>query len=269
MRCYGVLVAAILGSTLLALEGLGERAFGQSAQNQSASATLKAARIALGGESKLAAVNSLIMRGENRRPNQLYGVHPDAKEQYSSEPIEIRVLLPDNYFKMTLSGGYPWRTGFSGKDLIYEIDVPGDHKVASFVSPEMIDEYRTELARLMLLMLLRTDTVLPAKLHDSSESSTRLEFNGVGEFPVIVNLDAMSHLPKSLNYQVRIHTKMSGPPTGESINAVMTVDDWREVNGLQLPHHLLETSGGSIRYDIHFQSIEINPPLKPSDFKKK
>jgi hypothetical protein len=184
MRLRVITVALIITFTIVAATTFADGRSGQAAPGTSATAIFKAARSALGGEAKLAAVKSLILKGEDRRLNQLFGVSPDAKQQYYVNPIEFRALFPDHYLNISISGRSPWWRGFSGTDLVNEHDVPGGTQVVSQDPPDLINTYRAEFARLMLLLLLRTDTAIPLTLRESVSSGTILEFSGCNKAQV-------------------------------------------------------------------------------------
>jgi len=181
----------------------------------------------------------------------LAGRDASAKDRYIAGSVEMQILFPDHYLRSQIHSiaGHEFasRCGFSGKTLINEHD-----------GADMLNIYRDECAQLMLLLLLRTDTGSPLTLRDSN-SGTTLEFSGVGGFPIFVDLDKTTHLPYRLRKQEQIHMASGGD--GPIINLIMSVDDWRDVNGLRLPHHLSYTEGGTVTIDIRFQSIEINPCL--------
>jgi len=224
----------------------------QETSKQSSAELLKAARTALGGEARLSGIKTLILKGEQRSLNQMAGFGAQ-DDKYIVTPIEMRALLPDNYVRSRTFLGHIVQNGFRGRALINEHDGPG-----------MLGVLQDEFAQLMLLLLLRMDTGTPLTLR-ASNSSTTLEFSGDGGFPIFVDLDKTSHLPCRLRKQEQIH--IAGA-LGPIVNLIMSVDDWRDVKGLRLPHHLSYMEGGTLTYDIRFQSIEINPPLAPADFKE-
>ena len=45
--------------------------------------------------------------------------------------------------------------------------------------------------------------------------------------------------------------------------------DYRNVNGLTLPHRLTRSTGGQITEEIELQKVKVNPAFKPDKFEKK
>ncbi len=47
------------------------------------------------------------------------------------------------------------------------------------------------------------------------------------------------------------------------------VSDYRNVNGLNLPHHLIKSTQGQVSEEIQIQKVKVNPALKPDKFEQK
>lgn len=47
------------------------------------------------------------------------------------------------------------------------------------------------------------------------------------------------------------------------------VSDYRNVNGLNLPHHLIKSTQGQVSEEIQIQKVKVNPSLKPDKFEQK
>ena len=47
------------------------------------------------------------------------------------------------------------------------------------------------------------------------------------------------------------------------------VSDYRNVNGLNLPHHLSKSTNEQISEEIQIQKVKVNPSLKPDKFEQK
>lgn len=261
MRIRTIAVALTIALMPTAAIVAGNR-LAQTGSNAVAEALLKAARTALGGEARIAAIKSIVIKGDGTLANQMYGRAEAAKAQSWAAPVEYRILFPDNYLHATLMAGrWPFRTGFSGTEMISEIDLPGGAKVERGKG-DSIDKARADLARFALVMLLRTDTAMPLVLRSSSGST--LEFSGLGPLPCFVDLDGETHLPIRLRMQFRMQSA-SSPTEDISLN----VDSWKEVSGLKLPHHLWYVTAGRTNMDERFKSIEVDAPLKVADFRKK
>ena len=91
-----------------------------SAQGQDASKILSASREALGGDTKLAAVKTLIATGRSSRVTQNGSVAND---------FELALELPDRFFKkdtvaMINGSAITHTSGFNGANLIEVMDTP-------------------------------------------------------------------------------------------------------------------------------------------------
>ncbi|MGA2259919.1 MAG: hypothetical protein ABSH28_00630 [Acidobacteriota bacterium] len=232
---------------------------------QPAVALLKAARNAMRGEAKVGAVKSLIVKGEEKARNEWYGQVSGATQEWIVRSFEMRMLFPDHFVRIwgaILPGGKPARSGFSGKDSVPARE-PG--KAPTPTWQQSLDAERAHFGRLMLILLLRTDGAAPATVRAAAGSESTLEVSGLGPFPGYLELDKTTHLPSRLRYQMEMRT--ASGPTGEISNQIMNADDWRDIGGIKLPHHLTIARDGKIYEDYRFQTIQVNPSLTAADFK--
>ena len=58
------------------------------------------------------------------------------------------------------------------------------------------------------------------------------------------------------------------PETSE-VEVRWIASDYRNVNGLNLPHRLTRSTGGQLTAEIELQKVRVNPALKPDKFEKK
>ena len=229
-----------------------------------AGALLKIARDAMGGEPKLAGVKSLLLIGQVRTLNQMYGQDSGSAREYYVRPIEIRILFPDKYVETTTyESGTKNRVGFNGADPVPGL---GPGKAPSPVWPQFLSSRQGEFARLALALLLRIDAGSRLILRESIGADSTLEFNGLGNSPVYVDLDKATHLPSRLRYQLQ-DSMADGTEMGAVSSWTTNIEDWRDVGGLKMPHHLSNLRAGKLYSEFLFKTIEINPPLTAADFK--
>ncbi len=232
--------------------------------SQAASVLLKAAREAMGGEAKLAAVKSLLLKGQVRTLNQLYGRDSGSAREYIANPIEIQILFPDKYVETTTyESSTKNRVGFNGSEPVPGLK-PG--QAPSPMWPVFLNSRQGEFARLALALLLRTDTSGRLILGNGAAVNLALEFSGLGDSPTYVDLDKATHLPSRLRYQLREFLS-DGTAMGTESTWTMSVEDWRDVSNLKMPHRLSSFRAGKLYSEFLFKSIEINPPLTAADFK--
>src|SRR5262245_4871908 len=126
MRCLarGVYLA-FTGASILA----GAALAAQTAPADAAAGVLAAARQALGGEGKIAAVRTLVVTGRTR---QIRG------ENLVPIEFEIAIELPDRYVRkdeVPAQESGPTTTGFNGDDLIQEPSGPPQGRAGAAPPP--------------------------------------------------------------------------------------------------------------------------------------
>jgi len=217
------------------------------------SVVLQRARAVIGGEAKLAAVKSLVMKGEIRTQNAWYRGEPDVR--YLDAPLEVRVMMPDHYSWATQVG--PSRrqlvVGFRGNVLLTGAPVPDGTADGPYLE-------HTNLAKLMLALLLRTDTIVPLRLGSGGGAGSTLQFVGPRSFTVYVDLDPSTRLPVRLRHQVQMKT-------GGNQEVVWSFEDRQVVDGLNLPRRILRSQNNTLRDTLTFETISVNAPLTAADFK--
>ena len=227
----------------------------------SAAALLSAARVSLGGEAALAGVKTLAISGRQRDRNELYGQAADAREQFTSGDLEIRAMLPDHYVRTetTMASGRRFpseRQGFIGKASV-------DGRSAGSATFQ-----RAEFARLLLLLLLKTDTAVPMTIQGAS-SQDSLEFADGQGTHYRVDLDGTTHRPTRLRYTVR-RIDSDGLPTGDAVGELAkTVVGRRDVGGVIIPDHITTTVAGELRQEEWYQSVQFNVPMTAQSFAKR
>jgi hypothetical protein len=341
MRMTHVLLTA--GTVVL----LGGAIGGAQAGDAKAGAVMAAARKALGGEQKLAALKGLSIRGGFRRemsappagggggsmvftmsgPGPGPGGPGGGPGQVSGD-IEIDVDFPDKYIKVEAGTGMMAMTrteGFEGDRPFADMSSsqPGMRVFANRPSDDpaarqtALRRSREELARLLLGIVAGTQpsfavTYTYAGQAESPDGKADvIEVKGPDDFAARLFLDVESHLPLMLTYvapEVRMMVRTSsgraaGPPPaaghGGSHDVVRTPEalspeerermekamkeaeaapakmieyrvfftDFREVNGLSLPHHIARGTGDKTTEEWDIKSYRVNPSLKADRFK--
>jgi hypothetical protein len=221
---------------------------------------LERARDACGGSARLRAVTSLRLSGKSENRNLFYGQTPTAKEEFIHYATEQSLLLPDHYLliERRTDGAVERFSGFAGSTPIYRTVING--QVGTWSGPEAMAGEQAQFARLMILLLLRTDSALA--LTPKAESSSKIRFTGADGFDATVDIAADTGRPISLAHTVRIHG------SDEVRTYVTRVDERRTVDGVSLPVRMTTTALGKIFSKVTYDTIEINPRLTPADFTK-
>jgi hypothetical protein len=258
-----------LGTGLLAVCVQPDAALATARASQPAAAALAAARAAIGVGEEGRAVRSLELNGRLRVRNQWYGQLPG--REWTEYALEIKALLPDHYLRIasrTSEGpAMVRRAGFSGATLLNRIERPGAVQGSAAQAPgwdPLLSERQT-FARLMLLVALRTDTPFPLALRPQGSSDATLEFTGRDGFTVHVDLDPRTRVPLRLRQQIAARA-MDGRLTGDTRDFVMEASDRREISGVRLPF-LISSRSGPGGEEIRLDSVRLNTPLRPEDFK--
>jgi hypothetical protein len=339
MRMTHVLVTT---SVLVLLTGASG---GAQSGDAKAGAVMAAARKALGGEQKLAALKGLSIRGAYRREASAPpggggggamvftmngpGPGPGGGPGQLSGDIEIDVEFPDKYIRVDVGTGMMAMTrteGFEGDRPFVDMSSsqPGMRVFANRPSDDLtarqtaLRRSREELARLLLGIVAGPQpsfavTYAYAGQAESPDGKADvIDVKGPDNFAARLFLDIESHLPLMLTYiapepRMVVRTASSrdgaGPPPansrGGAPNTVRTPEglspeerermekamkeaeaapakmveyrvfftDFREVNGLSLPHHIARGTGDKTTEEWDIKSYKVNPPLKADRFK--
>jgi hypothetical protein len=190
-------------------------------------------------------------------------------------------------------GGPPMPPGFR----------TGDEK---FKSREL-REAKAEFARQILLLFLASPESLALEFQSAGKAEAEdgradiLDVTGPDNFTARLFLDEKTHLPLMLSYQGRAPQPMGirpppsaggknmPPPVGgknstpprppdfspgqlpepATVEIQLTLDDYRNVNGLRLPHHFSKNAEGKVFEEWDISRYKVNPQINPDRFKKK
>jgi hypothetical protein len=116
-----------------------------------------------------------------------------------------------------------------------------------------------------------------------------IEAKGPGSFEARVFLDGTTHRPLMLQYrgvapQLRIQTQqMQGPPdparaeqaaraaaaaqpAPQVVDITLYLDDYRPVDGIELPHRISRSVDGKPAEETTFKTVKVNPSFKAGTF---
>jgi hypothetical protein len=140
-----------------------------------------------------------------------------------------------------------------------------------------------DLRRYQLVWLLRTDApatyVGRAEAEDGTADVLEIDTDGPG--PMRLFLEEQTGQPLMLTYEgfrprVRMMSRRSasreGGPSNEPPERVtfeLRFDDYREVDGVMLPHRLTESIGGEPTEEWTIGRYKLNPAFKDGTFGKK
>jgi hypothetical protein len=261
---------------------------------------LAAAREALGGEKKLAAVKTLTATGRTRQ------VRGD-----SLVPIEFEIAmeLPDKYMRrdeVPAQESGPTTVGINGDELL-QFPVPTTptmparaggppaptpeqtSAMATAARTARLAGVRQDFARLTLGMFGASYGNYPltftyaGKAEAPQGKADVLDVKGPGGFAARLFINAETHLPIMLTWQppaapqrgMRPDGPGAAPPSGATARGPAPAPppesriyyaDYREVNGLQLPFRLRRAVGPDTVEETTFDGFKINVKIDPRKF---
>ena len=203
------------------------------------------AQQAVGGAEKLAAVKDVTMMSEVVVQSPQGGMKVTQKSQWLA-PSTIRQV-------QQLPFG--------------EVSSYSDGKTGWMATPQGLQPMPAPVLRQVKSALLR---ILPSLLLSDriAERQVNLVEDGVLEIrdasgeSVRVRIDLASGLPASLSYP---SIQMAGPPS----TAEETFEDWREVDGLKLPHKTVIRRDGAPYAEVTVREIRLNSGLTEEELSKK
>ena len=292
----------ILFAFLILLAAITDPNIGAQDLASKAQQLLNQARAAVGGE-KLKSISTLSVSGSYRRilgeremsgEIQLDLILPDKMmrtETMSPVPsVEITRIE-------TINGDKVWtdqRSSGTGGGMVV-IRRPGDDSPhGKAIQQEAI---RAEFARVTLGMLLSTPSSFPVEFNYAGEAEAPdgkadvLNVKGPNGFASRLFLDQKTHKPLMLTYISRkprvVMRSFSGAPGNREeiekgvkeaeaeaakqpeVEFQLRFADYREVNGITLPHRLTRSIEGEVNEEWEISKFKINPPLKAEKFEKK
>ena len=261
----------------------------QSPAPEAAATVLAAAREAMGGEKKLAAIKTVTATGRTRqvRGDNLVPIE-----------FEIAIELPDKYIRkdeIPAQESDPTTVGFNGSSLIqFPIPAPPPQRAGGPPAPTeaqleagrqaRLANVRQDFARLMLGMFAASFTSVPltfsyvAKAEAPQGKADVLDFKGGGNLSGRLFINAETHLPIMVTWQApappqrgRGPAPAAGPgappaPAAPPPESRIYYADYRDVNGVQFPFRLRRAVGPDTVEETTFDGFKINARIDPKKF---
>ena len=222
------------------------------------------------GDGSIKNLRSLIFKGVARTAQD------DGSQAESA--VVIKVLLPDGYLRTDTFADRVMTTGFIGNRLLTTIEEGGRSSAppASMTEPLLKSE-RARFTRLLVgtstalspvLRLIGRSAPGLGEMHrpgqgapvdptfDSANEARLIELSGPDGFYLRFVVDA-AKLPTRLEYRA-----------SKDEIWTTTFSDRRAVGGLLMPYRVVTTGRGSVREDLRFDEILVNPELAKGDFGK-
>lgn len=182
------------------------------------------------------------------------------------------------------------------------IRTPPPPAAGSADEAQQLRNSRAEFARVIIGMLLAAPKSMPVAFASAGVAESPdgkadvIDLKGEGSFAAKLLLDQQSHRPLMLSYrglspQIRVQTQtMAGGPGGagrgrgdaegghaeapaptpaDLVDINMFFDDYKSIDGVQLPHHIMRAVDGKTTEEWTFKTITVNPTFKPDTFQKK
>jgi hypothetical protein len=292
-------VLILFVATVLSTMPLDNRA-ATAAGDSRAAALLAQARAAIGGDKVLTGVRGLSWAGTIQRA---FGDRQVAGDLAIDLALPDKMLRSESLSPMGDASLVVTEQGLNGDTLLRSvrtlntppgaiIRTPPPPSPGSDAEAQALRNSRAELARLVVAMLLASPATLPVEFTDAGEAqgpdgqADVLDVKGSGGFAAKLFLDKQTHRPLMLSYRgasprVIVQTqRVQGPPPAqpnahpdaalpqapEVVDITMFFDDYRSVDGVQLPHHVVRAVDGQTNEEWTFKTIKVNPSFKSDAF---
>ena len=212
-------------------------------------AILASTRVALGGESQLSAVKTIVATGRTQqvRGNNLVPIE-----------FEMSIQLPDKYIRkdeIPAQANGPSTTGFNGETLI-ETKAP---TVRQDFARLMIGLFATSFAGYPLTFSYVGQAEAPQGTADV------LEAKGASNQTMRVFIDRSTHLPIMITWPGLTAPARGAPPAAPQENRIYFAD-YRDVGGMKWPFRLRRASGPDTVEETIFDRFRVNAKIDPKKF---
>ena len=255
------------------------------------------ARAALGGDKALAKVQGLSATGAVQR---LIGDRTVDGELTFDLQLPDKVMRTDTISPMGDRTAVVTGQGLNGDKLLRVsrilnappgamIRTPPPPAPGSDAEAQALRNARAELARMTIGLLLVAPASFPVEFTAAGQAESPdgkadvIDIKGPNSFAARLFLDASSHRPLMLTYRgvsprIVVQTQRGAPPPsddhaapppptpGDIVDITMFFDDYRNVGGVQLPHHITRSVDGKPSEELTFKTITLNPAFKPDTF---
>lgn len=285
---------------------LGSLALARGSNGETRAAELVAkARQAIGGDAKLKSIKSLSITGTYRRVMGERETTGDSEfELLLPDRIrrsETMNIMPGIEMTRTdvLNGSEVWSDAQSsgahagGGGVVIRRAPEGGPEVRA----NSENAVRADLARTSLAFLLSTPSTVPLEYTYVGEAEAPdgkaevIDVTGPNNFSVRIFLDQKTSRPLMMTYKGRAPRYTMRTITGPQVNREemdkraqeeaakaaaapdvefqLSLDDYREVNGVLFPHSLSRMVDGKTTEETTIKKIVVNPQIKPDRFEKK
>lgn len=253
----------------------------QANQATSPSLVIAAAQNAITHSGRASQVKSLILTGVHRDVDL-----DDRGTLRPATPFEVRLLLPDSYLEVSRYEFAVLKWGTYAGVPVNSIRPlkAGMMTTAGEASQQgVVEEAQLALACLSLGALATTRTVLalsPVALASCGGRCTDVSLNGRSGIVVHLQLDSATRLPLRVLYEGKVIFPRSRSVTGDARRPPpsplpaaelapisLSLEDRRNVGGVELPFVIRKTSRGVLLREIRLEKIVVNPSLAAGDFK--
>lgn len=283
LRIHRFLLVSALGVTFAATA---------SAQTRTADEVMAAARKALGGDAKIAAVKTFIATGRTR---QVRG------ENLVPIEFEIQAELPDKYVRrdeFPAQDAGPVTAGFVGDQVVLmpRPVPPPPRPGAPPAPPQQMEmmlrgrmmQAKQDFARLMLGMFAGTPSSFPltyayvAQAEAPQGKADVIDVKGPANFTARLFIQSETGLPIMLSWQAPAPGPAmgpggpppgaGGPPPGAGAAPKPAPEqrlffaDYKDVDGLKLPHRIRRATGAETTEETTFDRFRINAKIDPRRF---
>lgn len=256
-----------------------------AAQARTADSVLAAARAALGGDAKIAAVKTFIVTGRTR---QVRG------ENLVPIEFEIQAELPDKYSRrdeFPAQDAGPVTAGFVGEQLVLipRPAPPPPRPGAPPPPPQQMEmmlrgrlmQAKQDFARLMLGMFASTPSSFPltyayvGQAEAPQGKADVIDAKGPANFTARLFIQADTGLPIMLSWQAPgpgMGPGPGGPPPGAggppkpAPEQRLFFADYKDVDGLKLPFRIRRATGAETTEETIFDRYRINAKIDPRRF---
>jgi hypothetical protein len=278
----------------------------QAAGDSRAGELLAQARQALGGEKQLAKVQGLSVTGTAQR---VIGDRTLDGELTIDLQLPDKFWRTDSIAPMGDGAAIIVNgQGINGDKLLRTskvlnappgavIRTPPPPAPGSDAEAQAMRNSRAELARLTLALLVAAPPSMPLEFTAAGQAESPdgkadvIDVKGPNSFAAKLFLDTTTHRPLMLMYRgiaprVVITTQRSdapppadrqgagrgetiAPPSGDLVDINMFFDDYKNVDGVLLPHHVTRSVDGKPSEEWTLKSITVNPVFKTDTFSGK
>jgi hypothetical protein len=257
------------------------------------------ARAALGGEKAIAKVQGLSATGTVQR---LIGDQTVEGQLTFDLQLPDKIVRTDTVSPMGDQTALVTMQGINGDKLLRAtriinappgamIRTPPPPAPGSDAEAQAVRNARAEFARMTVALLLTSPSSLPLEFTSAGQAESPdgkadvIDVKGPNSFGARLFLDTASHRPLMLMYRgvaprmivqtqradapppsADAHGSAPALPAGDVVDITLFLDDYRSVDGVQLPHHITRSIDGKPSEELTFKVVKVNPAFKPDTF---